>query len=46
VQFTTIGAPGRSASDITGAISMRPPARSNRCRRYSRYSGIVTTGAV
>jgi len=45
VQFTTTGAPGPD-SEATGSISIEPPSDSNRRTRYSRYTGIVTTGAV
>jgi hypothetical protein len=45
VQFTMTGA-SIAASDVTGETSIVPPRAPYRVRRYSRYTGIVTTGAV
>ena len=45
VQFTTTAASGDD-SDVTGSIAIEPPSDSKRRTRYSRYTGIVTTGAV
>jgi len=46
-QLTITGAaPASPASEVTGDTPSVPPARSNRVRRYSRWTGIVTSGAV